>query len=76
VVAANTKSEPSKSARSGAVDCQHGAQMAHAAAKLSELQNCASTLPDLLLQRDFASGFDTFAIRFRKRPRAIRKTDL
>ena len=32
--------------------------MAHAAAKLSELQNCASTLSNLVLQRDFASGFD------------------
>ena len=29
----------------------------HAAAKLSELQNCASTFSDLVLQRDFASGF-------------------
>ena len=27
--------------------------MAHAAAKLSELQNCASTLSNLVLQRDF-----------------------
>jgi hypothetical protein len=33
--------------------------MAHAAAKLSELQNCASTLSSLVLQRDFAWGFET-----------------
>ena len=26
--------------------------------KLSELQNCASTLSNLVLPRDFASGFD------------------
>jgi hypothetical protein len=50
--------------------------MAHAAAKLSELQNCASTLPDLVLQRDFASVFDVFAIQFRKRPPRFEKTDL
>ena len=37
---------------------QHRFAMAHAAAKLSELQNCASTLSNLVLQRDFASGFD------------------
>ena len=36
----------------------HRCAMAHAAAKLSELQNCASTLSNLMLQQDFASGFD------------------
>jgi Transposase DDE domain len=36
-------SDPS-CARSGAVDSQHRCAMAYAAAKLSELQNCASTL--------------------------------
>ena len=37
---------------------QHRCAMAHAAAKLSELQNCALTLSNLGLPRDFASGFD------------------
>ena len=37
---------------------QHRCAMAHAAAKLSELQNCALTLSNLVLPRDFASGFD------------------
>ena len=36
--------------------------MAHAAAKLSELQNCASTLSNLVLQRDFASSDATFVM--------------
>ena len=48
----------SSCAGSGAVDTQHRCAMAHAAAKLSELQNCASTLSNLVLPRDFASGFD------------------
>jgi hypothetical protein len=39
--------------------------MAHAAAKLSELQNCASTFSDLVLQRDFASGFTDVANELR-----------
>src|SRR5262249_31184273 len=32
--------------------------MAYAAAKLSELQNCASAPSNLVLQRDFASSFN------------------
>src|ERR1700722_4985606 len=48
----------SSCAGSGSVDSQHRCAMAHAAAKLSELQNCASTLSNLVLPRDFASGFD------------------
>src|SRR6476659_6603119 len=43
----------SSCAGSGTVDSQHRCAMAHAAAKLSELQNCASTLSNLVLQRDF-----------------------
>jgi hypothetical protein len=35
-----------------------GAQWHMLHAKLSELQDCASTLSDLVLQRDFASGLD------------------
>src|SRR5438034_8087291 len=35
-------------ARSGTVDSQHRRAMAHAAAELPELQNCASALPDLV----------------------------
>src|SRR6476660_969377 len=48
----------SSCAGSGSVDSQHRCAMAHAAAKLSELQNCASTLSNLVLPRDFASGID------------------
>ena len=40
--------------------------MAHAAAKLSELQNCASTLSNLVLQRDFASGLTDVANELRE----------
>src|SRR6516164_4040496 len=36
-------------AGSGTVDSQHRCAMAHAAAKLSELQNCASPLSNLVL---------------------------
>ena len=36
----------------GAVDSQHRCAMAHVAAKLSELQNCASALSNLVLPRD------------------------
>jgi hypothetical protein len=54
-----TQADPDSScAGSGTVDSQHRCAMAHAAAKLSELQNCTSTLSNLVLQRDFASGFD------------------
>src|ERR1700758_1157074 len=57
--AARTQADPDPScAGSGTVDSQHRCAMAHAAAKLSELQNCASTLSNLVLPRDFASGFD------------------
>src|SRR6266480_112387 len=35
-------------ARSGTVDSQHRRAMAHAAAELPELQNCASALSDLV----------------------------
>ena len=39
--------------------------MAHAAAKPSELQNCASVLSNLLLQRDFASSLTDVANELR-----------
>src|SRR5512133_238435 len=44
---AQTDSDP-LCARSGAVDTQHRRAMAHAAAELPELQNCASALSDLV----------------------------
>src|SRR5262245_2198391 len=51
-----TQADPDPScAGSGTVDSQHRCAMAHAAAKLSELQNCASPLSNLVLQRDIAS---------------------
>src|SRR4029077_2318117 len=54
-----TQANPDPScAGSGTVDSQHRCAMAHAAAKLSELQNCASPLSNLVLQRDFASSFN------------------
>src|ERR1700730_6268349 len=56
----------SSCAGSGSVDSQHRCAMAHAAAKLSELQNCASTLSNLVLPRDFASGFDDVANELRE----------
>src|ERR1700733_8277516 len=51
-----TQADPDPScAGSSSVDSQHRCAMAHAAAKLSELQNCASTLSNLVLPRDFAN---------------------
>src|SRR6516165_5415693 len=47
-------SRPSR-ARRGPVD---GCAMAYASTKLSELQNGASTLPDLVPRRDLAAGAD------------------
>src|SRR6266508_4444019 len=44
---AQTDSDP-LCARSGAVDSQHRRAMAHAAAELPELQNCASALSELV----------------------------
>ena len=41
----------SSCAGSGSVDSQHRCAMAHAAAKPSELQNCASALSNLVLPR-------------------------
>ena len=38
-------------AGSGTVDSQHRCAMAHAAAKLSELQNCASALSNIRAPR-------------------------
>ena len=40
------------------VDSQHRCAMAHAAAKLPELQNCASALSKLVPQGDFAPSFN------------------
>src|SRR6516165_6430580 len=66
-----TQADPDPScAGSGTVDTQHRCAMAHAAAKLSELQNCASTLSILVLQRDFASGFDGRCQRASRKRRA------
>src|ERR1700756_340169 len=57
--ASRTQADPDPScAGSGTVDSQHRCAMAHAAAKLSELQNCSSALSNLVLQRDFASSFN------------------
>src|SRR5215813_9091522 len=54
-----TQADPDPScAGSGTVDSQHRCAMAHAAAKLSELENCASPLSNLVLQRDIASSFN------------------
>jgi len=44
--------------RSSPVDSQHRGAMAHAAAELSELQNCASSVSVLVPQRRFASSSD------------------
>ena len=63
----------SSCAGSGSVDSQHRCAMAHAAAKLSELQNCASTLSNLVLPRDFASGFDGRPTSFVKTARWMKK---
>src|SRR6476646_6624768 len=62
-----TQADPDPScAGSSTVDSKHRCAMAHAAAKLSELQNCASTLSNLVLQRDFASGFTDVANELRE----------
>src|SRR5436309_15960614 len=45
-------------ARSGIVDSQHRRAMAHAAAELPELQNCASTVSDLVPRLGFGSRAD------------------
>src|SRR5262245_17655731 len=47
--------------------------MAHAAAKLSELQNCASPLSNLVLQRDIASSFNGRCQRASRQRRAGRR---
>ena len=47
--------------------------MAHAAAKLSELQNCASTLSNLVLQRDLASSFNRLTNEFATKARWMKK---
>src|SRR5437016_12453352 len=54
---AQTDSDP-LCARSGAVDTQHRRAMAHAAAELPELQNCASALSDVVQRWGFASRAD------------------
>ena len=48
------------------VDFEHRRTVAHAAAVLSELQNCTSALPDVVSQRDATRSFD------RHRQRALR----
>src|SRR5215472_9579897 len=60
-------------AGSGTVDSQHRCAMAHAAAKLSELQNCASPLSNLVLQRDIASSFNGRCQRASRQRRAGRR---
>jgi hypothetical protein len=44
--------------------------MAYTAAKLTELQNCASTLSNSVLQRGFASGIDGRCQRASRQRRA------
>src|ERR1700747_1004672 len=54
-------------ARSGTVDSQHRRAMAHAAAELPELQNCASALSDLVPRCGFAARADDVANELRDR---------
>src|SRR5262245_29039415 len=53
-------------ARSGTVDSQHRRAMAHAAAELPELQNCASAVSDLVPRCGFASRTDGCCQRAKK----------
>src|SRR6201988_5145530 len=72
--ASRTQADPDPScAGRGTVDTQHRCAMAHAAAKLSELQNCSSALSNLVLQRDFASSFDGCCQRASRQRRAGRR---
>src|SRR5262245_42805176 len=69
--ASRTQADPNPPcAGSGTVDSQHRCAMAHAAAKLSELQ---TALSNLVLQRDFASSFDGCCQRVSRQRRAGRR---
>ena len=52
------------------LDFEYRRAAAHTAAVLSELQNCASALPDVVSQRDSTLGFDRHRQRASRARRA------